>query len=200
MRAFSNFLCALAHVGLVLVASLWPAVPTWAQSAQYRIDPTHTFVTFEIKHFGTSTNRGRFDRKEGVVRFDKTTQQGSVDITLDMASVSTGTPAFDAFLQGFQMFDAPSYPSARFVSERFDLSGTEGRRVIGWLTLLDQTHEVVLTATQFNCYFNPLFRREVCGGDFEATLDRTQWGLNYGLAFGFPKVVKLLIQVEAIRQ
>jgi len=36
---------------------------TAAQAADYAMDPTHTFVTFEIGHFGTTTNRGRFDKK-----------------------------------------------------------------------------------------------------------------------------------------
>ena len=37
------------------------AVSAQAQAADYVIDPTHTFVTYEVGHFGTSTNRGRFD-------------------------------------------------------------------------------------------------------------------------------------------
>jgi polyisoprenoid-binding protein YceI len=36
-----------------------------AAPATYAIDPAHTFVTFEISHFGASVNRGRFDKKEG---------------------------------------------------------------------------------------------------------------------------------------
>ena len=40
-----------------------------AEVATYSIDPTHTFVTFEANHFGTSTLRGRFDKKEGSVSF-----------------------------------------------------------------------------------------------------------------------------------
>ena len=46
-----------------------------AESATYAVDPTHTFATFEISHFGASVNRGRFDRKEGVVQFDKAAPQ-----------------------------------------------------------------------------------------------------------------------------
>ena len=42
-----------------------------AQSANYAIDPTHTFASFEISHFGAAVNRGRFDKKEGTVQFDK---------------------------------------------------------------------------------------------------------------------------------
>ena len=55
---------------LLATALLAAAGFAQAQSATYSIDPTHTFVTFEARHFGTST-RGRFDRKEGTVQFDR---------------------------------------------------------------------------------------------------------------------------------
>jgi polyisoprenoid-binding protein YceI len=45
-----------------------------------------------------------------------------------------------------------------------------------------------------------LQKREVCGGDFEATIDRTQWGVNYGIPYGFPKEVRLVLQIEAVKQ
>ena len=39
------------------------AVTSQAQATDYAIDPSHTYATFEISHFNTSTNRGRFDKK-----------------------------------------------------------------------------------------------------------------------------------------
>ena len=51
-----------AFLALAAVATL-ASVATTAQAADYAIDPTHTFVTFEIDHFGTTTNRGRFVAK-----------------------------------------------------------------------------------------------------------------------------------------
>lgn len=45
-----------------------------------------------------------------------------------------------------------------------------------------------------------MLKREVCGGDFETTLDRSLYGMNYGLNFGFSKFVRLVIQVEAIKE
>ena len=77
-----------------------------AQSATYVLDPTHTFVTFEIGHFGTSTNRGRFDKKEGTVQFDRAGKTGKVDLTIDATSISTGTPPFDKHLQSADLFNA----------------------------------------------------------------------------------------------
>ena len=70
----------------------------------------------------------------------------------------------------------------------------------GKLTLLGQTHPVTLKANTFNCYQSPMLKREVCGGDFETTIDRTQWGMDYGVSFGMPKTVRLIVQAEAIKQ
>ena len=53
--------------------------------------------------------------------------------------------------------------------------------VAGTLTMMGQTHPVTLKANRFNCYLNPMFKREVCGGDFETVIQRSQWGVNYGL-------------------
>ena len=75
-------------IASVLAASTLAVVgAAHAAPATYAIDPTHTFVTFEAKHFGTSTNRGRFDKKSGTVTLDKVAKTGSVDLTLDMASI-----------------------------------------------------------------------------------------------------------------
>ena len=74
------------------------------------------------------------------------------------------------------------------------------RAVEGQLTLKGQTHPVTLQARQFNCYVNPMLKRDVCGGDFEVTIDRTLWGVTYGLPMVAPKEVRILATVEAIRQ
>lgn len=171
-----------------------------AQAADYAIDPTHTFATFEIGHFGASVNRARFDKKEGTVSFDKAAKTGKVDIAIDMTSVNSGTGAFDKHLQSADIFNAAKFPKARFVSEKFVFNGDKVSEVVGQLTLLDKTQPVTLKANQFTCYDSPVLKREVCGGDFEASIDRTAFGVNYGVDWGFPKNVRLVLQVEAVKQ
>ncbi|EER60633.1 YceI family protein [Acidovorax delafieldii 2AN] len=171
-----------------------------AAPAEYAIDPTHTFATFEISHFGASVNRGRFDKKEGSVQFDKAGKSGKVDITLDITSINTGTATFNKHLQSAEIFDAAKYPTARFVSDKFHFQGDKVTAVDGQLTLAGKTQPVTLKANQFACYDSPMLKREVCGGDFEATIDRTAFGINYGVDWGFPKNVRLVIQVEAVKQ
>ena len=176
------------------------ALTTQAQAANYAIDPAHTYVTFEIGHFGTSTNRGRFDKKEGKVEFDRAAKTGKVEIAIDTKSVNTGFGAFNEHLQSADLFDAAKYPNVTFVSDKFNFSGDKLADVTGKLTLLGKTQPVTLKAVNFNCYDSPMLKREVCGGDFETTIDRTQFGMNYGIDWGFPKNVRLLIQVEAVKQ
>jgi len=173
---------------------------TGAFAADYAIDPTHTFATFEIGHFGASVNRGRFDKKEGKISFDKAAKTGSVDISFDVASVNTGTPKFDAHLQSADILHAEKFPKARFVSTQFQFNGDKVIAVQGNLTLLGKTQPVTLKANQFACYESPMLKREVCGGDFEATIDRTAFGVNYGVDWGFPKNVRLVVQVEGVKQ
>jgi len=181
-------------------ATLALALAAPAQANSYLIDPTHTFVTYEVSHFGTSTNRGRFDKKEGTVSFDRAAKTGKVEVVFDLASVSTGVPQMDKHLQSADFFDSAKHPSAKFVGDKFVFDGDKVSEVVGMLTLRGKTMPVTLKASNFNCYMNPMFKREVCGGDFETTIKRSQWGVNYGLQFGIPDDVRLEIQIEAIKQ
>lgn len=186
-------------IGAALAASLALAGTAQAQTASYSIDPSHTFVTFEVSHFGTSTARGRFDKKEGSIQFDRAAKTGKLDITIDMASISSGVAPFDKHLQSADFFNVAAHPTARFVADGLSFDGDKVSRISGTLTLLGKTGPVVLTASRFNCYDNPIFKRQVCGGDFETTIKRSQWGMSYGLP-GIPDDVKLTVQAEAIKQ
>ncbi len=184
-------------IAATLATTAWAAQ---AQSASYAVDPTHTFVTFEVPHLGISTNRGRFDKKTGTVQFDRAGKAGRVDITIETASISTGTAAFDQHLRGKDFFNSADFPTARFVADNFRFDGDKVAEVRGNLTLLGKTQPVLLKATNFGCTMHPMLKVEVCGGDFETTIQRSQWGMSWGLNFGFSDNVRLVVQVEALKQ
>ena len=171
-----------------------------AEPANYAIDPTHTFVTFEISHFGAAVNRVRFDKEEGKIQFDPAAKTGHVELTIDASSLNSGVPPFDAHLKGADIFDVEKHPTIKFVSDKFHFKGDKVSAVDGQLTIKGKTHPVTLKANQFACYQSPMLKREVCGGDFSATIDRTQWGLDYGMGMVAGKEVKLIATVEAVRQ
>ena len=101
---------------------------------------------------------------------------------------STAAPGVrQAPAKSADLFNAAQHPKITFVSDKFSFNGDKVSEVSGQLTLLGKTAPVTLKANQFNCYQSPMLKREVCGGDFEATIDRTQWGMNYGVDWGFAR-------------
>ncbi|QEA13428.1 YceI family protein [Comamonas flocculans] len=171
-----------------------------AEPASYQIDADHTYVTFAIDHYGASVNRGRFDAVSGSVRYDPAARQGQFDITVDTNSIYSGSRGFDEHLKSPDLFDAARHPTMRFVADRLDFDGERLVQVAGQLTLLGQTRPLTLKALQFKCYPNKRAKTEACGGDFEAVIDRTEWGMDYLVAVGMPKSVRITATIEAFRQ
>ncbi|MBU6259759.1 MAG: polyisoprenoid-binding protein [Burkholderiales bacterium] len=171
-----------------------------AEATTYTIDPNHTFTTFEIGHMGTSTIRGRFDKKSGSVQVDGGAKTGHVEVTIDLKSVSTGVEHLDKHLESDAFFDVAKYPTATFKSDKFDFDGANVAAVEGQLTMHGKTVPVTLKADRFNCYMNPMYKRQVCGGDFETTLHRKDFGIDAFENMGAPDDVHLLIEIEAIKQ
>lgn len=191
----------LTKTPLAAVAGILLSAQVAAEPVSYAIESTHTFVNWEARHFGVSTSRGRFDRTTGQVSYDAKARTGRVEIIIDLKSVSTGVAPFDAHLRREDYFDVERFPEARFVST--DLRHEDDRltEVHGRLTMRGVTKPVMLKVRRFSCYDNPFLKREVCGGDFDATVTRSQYGMVHGLPTIVPDdAIKLQIQVEAVRQ
>ena len=184
---------------LVFIA-LTTAMAASASAATYKIDPHHANARFAIDHFATTTNIGGFYNLEGSMEFDHAKRSGSIDVRIPVNNLQSSSKDFTQHLKSADLFNADKYPEMRFVSTRFHFLGNKVFRVDGQLTMLGQTHPVSLKATKFNCYQSPMLKTEVCGGDFETTIDRTQWGMDYMVSAGMTKNVKLNIQIEAAKQ
>ena len=183
------------------MALLWLALGATASAepVRYRFDPTHTFVHFELSHFSTSMIRGRLGPLQGEVQIDRGARRGRVQVEIDMALASTGVPVLDARLREGDMLSTQVHPKAYLVADRFDFDdagGVKGLR--GEFTLRGVSLPLELKAVRFNCYTSPLFRREVCGGDFEGQFNRSAVGITHSLPF-VSDTVRLLVQVEALR-
>lgn len=176
------------------------ALAMTAHAAEFDFDPHHTNARFAIDHFGTTTNTGGFYGLEGSLTFDAEAGTGAVEVVIPVKNLSTGVEAFDNHLKSADLFDMEKHPEIRFVSSKWHMADGKVTQIDGDLTLLGQTHPVSLKASKFNCYDNPMMKKEVCGGDFHATLDRTQWGMNFLVDAGMSKEVELTIQIEAAKK
>lgn len=186
-------------------ALCWAAAAAGAPAAgaapvAYTLDPAHSFVIFEVLHFDTATIRGRFGPLAGDVLLDREARSGRVQLVIDTAAVSTGLPVLDARLRQDDMLAVAAHAQAFFVAERFEFNPQGGVAALtGEFTLRGMGQPLRLVAQRFRCYFQPLIRREVCGGDFEAEFNRSSVGITHSLPF-VGDAVRLKIQVEAVRQ
>src|SRR5690242_3211716 len=94
-----------------------------AAPVDYRFDPDQTFVTFEVRHFGTSTLRGRIGPVPGDVRIDRAAGTGELRLRIPVGTVDTGVPALDARLKEPDLLAAKEYPEAYYIATRFRFDG-----------------------------------------------------------------------------
>ena len=172
-----------------------------AAPATYQIDPAHTYPSFAADHFGgMSVWRGKATKTSGTVILDKAAKTGTVEITVDAASIDFGHAKLNEHAKSAEMFDVAKYPTITYKGTLAGFKADAPTEVNGELTMHGVTKPVKLTLDSFKCMQNPMLKKEVCGADAAATLDRSQFGIDYGIKYGFKMEVKLQIQVEAIRQ
>jgi polyisoprenoid-binding protein YceI len=155
--------------------------PAAAQPATYELDPDHSFVYFEVVHFGTSTLRGRFAGVKGEVRLDPAAGSGYIGIRIATATVDTGIRLLDARLRKSDLLASGDYPDAYFVASHFRFDGETPAEVRGEFTLRGIGQPLSLHAVHFACRVES--GHKVCGGDFEAEFDRSEFGITFGLPF-----------------
>jgi len=92
------------------VFALLLAAPACAAET-YAIDPGHSIPAFEVVYGGFSIQRGNFSKARGKVTLDVAAKSGTIDVTIDAATVSTSQPARDDRLgPGFARACVPAGP------------------------------------------------------------------------------------------
>ena len=182
----------------VLALSLLGLSSGMAFADNYTIDPAHTYPNFTISHAGFSTIHGRFDKSEGKMTLDVAKKTGSVEISVDVASVNTGFAKRDEHLRSPDFFNAGESPKMTFKSTKVNFSGDKVASVEGALTIAKTTKPVTLTVTAMKCDTNPFSKKFSCGFDATTRIKRSDFGIKYGVpAIGDD--VSIEIGMEAIK-
>lgn len=169
-----------------------------AAPATYTIDPTHTYAGYEVNHLGLSVQNGVFTKVSGTVNLDEAAKKGSVDVSIDAASISTYFGKRDEHLKGADFFNVAKYPTLTFKSTELKYDGNRLAAVKGNLTLLGVTRPVTLTVTQVAKKEHPMLKKEAYGVNAVGTIKRSEFGMGYGLP-GIADEVKLNIALEAVK-
>ncbi|MGA2779708.1 MAG: YceI family protein [Steroidobacteraceae bacterium] len=183
----------------ILLASMAALVgaSAFAAPVTYVLDPAHTYPSFEADHFGgISVWRGKFDSSSGKVVLDQDAKTGTIDVTVDVSSIDFGYAKLNTHAKSSEIFDVAKYPTATYSGKFTKWNGTSPAEAQGTFTLHGVTKPLTLTINSFKCFTHPVTKKQVCGADASATLNRSDFGVDYGAAYGFKQEVKLQIQVE----
>lgn len=146
----------------------------------YQIDTAHTHAQFKVRHLMISNVKGDFDKVTGtVVLDDSNPSASSVNITVDVNSVSTREPQRDAHLKSADFFDVAKFPTITFVSKEVVKSGEDSYEVVGDLTIHGVTQTIDLDVQEVTPEMKDpygLYRR---GATAKATIMRSDFGLKY---------------------
>ena len=185
---------------LATLMMAWVSGAVLAAPAVYNIDPNHTYPSFEADHMGgLSVWRGKFKQSSGTITLDIVAHSGGVNVRIDTNSLDFGHDKLNEHVKTADMLDAARFPTATYKGRFSKFNGDTPAEVEGELTLHGVTKPLKLTINSFLCKPHPVLKREVCGADASASLNRADFGINLGEAMGFKMDVKLAIQIEAIR-
>lgn len=170
----------------------------------WQLDPAHTNIEFAVKHLMIATVRGRFGDVQGTVQVDEeNSRSAKVDVTIQAASVDTRQDQRDTHLRSPDFFDAPQFPTIRFVSRAIEGDSRKEFRLIGDLTIRGVTKEVTVNVSNEGQGVDPWGNLRA-GFSASAKIDRRDFGLTWnqaletgGIAVGHD--VKLTIDAEFFR-
>jgi polyisoprenoid-binding protein YceI len=123
------------------------AVPAFAATTTWQLDPMHTNAQFTVRHLGISNVQGEFTKISGTVMLDdQDISKSSVSVTIDTTSIDTRVSRRDDDLKSEHFLNVAQFPTITFQSTKVAKSG-DGLKVAGNLTIRGVTKEVTLDVT-----------------------------------------------------
>jgi polyisoprenoid-binding protein YceI len=153
------------------------AIPAQAADS-YTIDPNHTFPVFEVNHLGFSTQRGRFNKTSGKITLDTAAKAGSVDLTVDVASLDMGFAKWNEHMAAEGFFNTAKFPTMQFKSDKLVFEGDKLVAADGQFTLLGVSKPLRVNVSNFRCGENPINKKKMCGADIATTIKRSEFGMT----------------------
>lgn len=176
------------------------SVPALAET--YHLDPTHTEIRFYYNHAGLTEQSGEWTGMSGTIDFDpENVTATSANISIDTSSLTTGVSPLDDHLKSADFFDIEVFPKATFVSTSAIQTGAQTLRLVGDLTIKDQTKPATLDVDMKFMGTHPLggffdyYKGDWVGVEATGTLLRSEYGVGM-FAPGTSDAVRLEISAE----
>lgn len=152
-----------------------------AFAGEWNVDKVHTAVKFKVKHLLTNV-WGEFTDYEAELNYDPANPTNStIKVTINVNSIDTGVEKRDAHLASEDFFWAEKYPTMTFVSKKITAVGKNQLKVMGDLTIRGVTKEIELMVDGPSDPLDFMGTTKVAASA-SATINRTEWGLNWNRA------------------
>jgi polyisoprenoid-binding protein YceI len=144
------------------------------------LDPTHSEVTFSVKHLAISKVRGSFERFTATIVTAEDPAKSTVEASIEVASVNTNQKDRDNHLRTNDFFKADEFPNITFVSTSVALDGDD-ITVVGDLSLRGVTKPVTLKG-EFGGIVTDGYGQTKAGFTASTKVNRHDYGVSWNAA------------------
>ena len=166
----------------------------------WKIDPTHSHVSFAVRVLSVSTTRGRFHALRGHLHIDEQNPANSwVEAEVEAASINTHIKLRDAHLRSAAFFDVKQYPTISFTSTNVEHVGGQNYQVTGNLSMHGVTKPITFDVAYHG---QSTLMGARTGLTAKATINRNDFGVGRGAAVQLvaSSIATIEIDLEAVQQ
>jgi polyisoprenoid-binding protein YceI len=172
---------------------------------KWGLDPTHSEITFKIRHLMVSNVSGGFSNFTASAEMEEEDfTTAKISFAAHVNSISTGNEQRDGHLQSADFFDAAAFPAITFESTSVEKDGDATFKMHGHLTVKDVTKPVIMHIELGGIANDPYANRKA-GFSIEGKINRKDFGLTWnapteagGLLVG--EDVKIAAEIQVVKQ
>ncbi len=148
----------------------------------WKIDPSHSQITFSVRHMMISNVHGRFESFTGLVDFnEQNPAASSVSVEIAADSINTRDAQRDGHLKSPDFLNAADFPALLFKSSRVEKLDDSHGKIYGDLTIRGVSRPVVLDVEYAGMSKSP-WGTTSAGFSASTKLSRKEWDLNWNVA------------------
>jgi polyisoprenoid-binding protein YceI len=176
-----------------------------AVRTKWAVDPTHSELTFKVKHLMITNVKGEFRSFDAsIVSEGEDFSRAKVEVTVDAKSIFTNNEDRDNHLRSADFFETEKYPTVHFRGTEFKQQDDENYQLTGILTMKGVEKSVTLDV-EFGGFMKDPYGNEKAGFSFSGKLNRKDWGLNWNAALEAGGVmvseeVRIFGEVQFVKQ
>src|SRR5690606_25416242 len=185
---------------ILLVTALFLSIGAFAQT-QWKVDPYHSSLNFNISHSGISIVNGKFTDYTGMLTTNgEALTDAKFDFTVKVESINTNVENRDNHLRSADFFEVEKYPEMTFKSSKILATGKPDHFLLyGKLTIKDVSKDVIFDVQYGGTAKSD--KGEKLGLKAQTTIDRFDYNINYDpTAAGIGKDVAIVVHLQFAKQ